>query len=244
MYNRVFTFGCSYTQFLWPTWADIIAYDLQIPFYNLGQSGIGNIAISSRILECDLKHKFTKDDLIIVNWSSWHRIDIVDKSTREWPGGGNAFNNSMFPPKFIKKYWNQNNDIVKNSTAIILSNRSFNIDYQSHMIDYEGTTEYGETSYDFTHYQYLLSNLPEKNVFNTTDNSHFNGTVGDHHPDVLNHLAHACRIYETLNLTMQQSTIEKYNLLQDTVINQINHSKINLNKDWDSIVKFFREREL
>ena len=62
----------------------------------------------------------------------------------------------MFPPKFIKNYWNQNNDIVKNSTAIILSNRSVNIDYQSHMIDYEGTTEYGETSYDFTHYQYFI----------------------------------------------------------------------------------------
>ena len=244
MYNRVFTFGCSYTNWLWPTWADIIAYDLQIPFYNLGQSGIGNIAISSIILEADLAYTFTKNDLIIVNWSSWHRIDIVDKSSREWAGGGNVFNNSMFPPKFVKKYWNQNNDIVKNATSIILSNRSVSIDYQSHMIDYEGRSEYGETSYNFTYYQNLLNALPKKNVFNIKDNSHFNNTIEDHHPDVLNHLAHACRIYETLNLTMQQSTVEKYHLLQDTIINQINHSKINPNKDWDSLFKFFSEREL
>ena len=36
MYNRLFTFGCSYTRYNWPTWADIIADDLQIPFQNWG----------------------------------------------------------------------------------------------------------------------------------------------------------------------------------------------------------------
>ena len=240
MYNRLFTFGCSYTRYNWPTWADIIADDLQIPFQNWGVCGIGNIAITSKILECDLKHKFTKDDLIIVNWSSWHRIDLVNQN-RNWHNGGNAFNNPMFPPKYLKKYWNQNDDIVKNSTAIILANRNTNIDYQSHMIDYEGRTEYNETSYDFTHYQYYLDNLPKKNIFNTSNNSQFSNTVEDTHPDILTHLNHVQQVYKHLNLTINPSTVKKYSDMQDTIINTINNNGNILSAlDWDQMRAFFK----
>ena len=243
MYNRLFTFGCSYTEFIWKTWADIIADDLQIPFQNWGSAGTGNIAITSRILECDLKHKFTKDDLIIVNWSSWHRIDLVNQN-RNWHNGGNAFNNPMFPPKYLKKYWNQNDDIVKNSTAIILANRNTNIDYQSHMIDYEGKTEYNETSYDFTHYQYYLDNLPKKNIFDTSNNSQFSNTVNDSHPDILNHLAHVQQIYKHLNLTINSSTIKKYSDMQDFIINTINNNKQGPIHNWETMVKLFKGLDL
>ena len=239
MYNRLFTFGCSYTSFLWKTWADIIADDLQIPFQNWGQRGIGNIAIASKILECDLTHKFTKDDLIIVNWSSWHRIDLVNEY-RYWGCGGNAFNNPMFPPKYLKKYWNQNDDIVKNSTAIISSNKMFNINYQSHMIDYEGRTEYNETSYDFTHYTYLLDNLPKKNIFDNSNNTHFSNTIIDHHPDILNHLAHVQQIYKHLNLTINPSTVKKYSDMQDVIINTINNNKQGPIQDWEKMTAFFK----
>lgn len=227
MYDRLFTFGCSFTSWIWPTWADIISHDLQIPFQNWGLPGIGNVAIASRILECGLKNNFTSSDLIIVNWSSWHRIDLVDKNSRGWHCGGNAFNNSMFPPKFIKKYWNQNNDIVKNCTAIILSNKSFDINYQSHMIDYEGSTESNETEYDFTHYQYMLDNLPKKNIFNNSKNSHFNNTVTDSHPDILTHLTHVSKIYKDLNLTIKDETVQRYSLMQDAVIDKIKKEQSN-----------------
>lgn len=246
MYNRLFTFGCSYTQFMWPTWANIIAHDLQIPFYNWGLSGTGNVAIASRMLECDLKHKFTSNDLIIVNWSSWHRIDLVNpNSPKKWLAGGNVFNNPMFPPKFIKKYWNQNNDIVKNSTAIILSNKSFDITYQSHMIDYEGNSEYRETSYDFTHYQYLLANLPNKNIFNTINNSRFSNTVEDHHPDILNHLDHVYTIYKDLNLTIKDQTVQRYSIMQDNIIEKIkSRSSGVLSGNWNGMLNFFEGIDL
>lgn len=244
MYNRLFTFGCSYTQWYWPTWADIIAADLQVPFQNWGHAGTGNVAIASNMLECDLKNKFTSNDLIIVNWSSWHRIDLVNKDTRSWLGGGNAFNNSMFSPKFIKKYWNQNDDIVKNCTAIILSNKSFDINYQSHMIDYEGRTEYDETSYDFTHYQYLLDNLPKKNIFNNSNNTQFNNTVMDHHPDILTHLSHVSRIYKDLNLEIKNETVQRYSLMQDEVINKIKKRRIGKINNIKELTDFFKGIDL
>ena len=241
MYNRLFTFGCSYTRYNWPTWADIIADDLQIPFQNWGVCGIGNIAITSKILECDLKHKFTKDDLIIVNWSSWHRIDLVNQN-RNWHNGGNAFNNPMFPPKYLKKYWNQNDDIVKNSTAIISSNKMFNINYQSHMIDYQGKSEgYKDGLYNFSNYQYYLDNLPKKNIFDNSDNSKFNNTVEDTHPDILTHLNHVQQVYKHLNLTINPSTVKKYSDMQDRIINSINDNGNILSAlDWDQMKKFFK----
>lgn len=239
MYNRLFTFGCSYTQWQWPTWADIIAYDLQLEYQNWGQPGIGNISIASKILECDLKNKFTKDDLILVNWSSWHRIDFVDGVTRNWHGGGNAFSNPMYPRKYLKKYWNQNNDIVKNCTAIIMSNKNNNIAYQSHMIDYQGRSEYGEISYDFTHYQYLLDHLPKKHVFDATNNSRFDNTVYDIHPDILTHLNHVYKIYKSLNLEIKDKTVQQCIDTQAKIINKIKKEKQGKIDNWQELQKFF-----
>jgi len=236
MYNRLFTFGCSFTNYYWPTWADIIEYDLQIESQNWGMSGVGNVAIASKMLECDLDNKFTKDDLIIVNWSSWSRLDLIRKDDREWACGGNIFNNSRFPPKFIKKYWNQNDDIVKNCTAIILSNKSFDIDHQSHMLDYEDKSE-NQTSYDFTHYQNLLANLPNKIVFNTITNSRFSSTISDSHPDILNHLDHVYTIYKDLNLTIKDETVQRYSLMQDNIIEKIKRQQARKRWNEDTFFK-------
>lgn len=73
-YKRFFAFGCSFTNYVWPTWADIIAQD--IPFYeNWGHQAAGNEFIFNSVIEADIRHKFTKDDLIIIMWSSTSRED-------------------------------------------------------------------------------------------------------------------------------------------------------------------------
>ena len=112
-YKRIFTFGCSYTEFIWPTWADIIGHDLNLPYENWGHAGTGNVYIAIKMLECDLKNKFTDTDLILVNWSSWHREDRMYPGGDIWASGGNVFNNEHYPVKFLKKYYSEYNDIVK-----------------------------------------------------------------------------------------------------------------------------------
>ena len=123
--GRLFFFGCSYTQYLWPTWADIIGQDSGKEYYNFGLPGLGNVGIMHRMVEADLKYKFTKDDEIFVFWSSWCREDRV--ADGNWDVHGSVFNagNPKYDIKFIRKYWDIDNDMVKNSTAIITANKLY-----------------------------------------------------------------------------------------------------------------------
>ena len=73
-YKRFFAFGCSFTNYFWPTWADIIGQD--IPYYeNWGEGGGGNHFIFNSVVEADTRHNFNSDDLIIIMWSSASRED-------------------------------------------------------------------------------------------------------------------------------------------------------------------------
>lgn len=127
---RLFTFGCSYTNYVWPTWADIIAYDLGCEFYNYGIGGLGNVGISCRIVEADCIYKFHPDDLIIVQWSSWSREDRYIKG--KWAAHGNVWNNDFYDRNFLLKYVDTDNDLIKNSTARILVDKAYgeHITYQ------------------------------------------------------------------------------------------------------------------
>jgi len=72
--GRLFTFGCSFTYYFWPTWADFLGMEFE-HYENWAQWGIGNRAIAERVAECHAKNKFTKDDVVIVQWSVYARHD-------------------------------------------------------------------------------------------------------------------------------------------------------------------------
>jgi len=84
--NRLFVFGCSFTSYIWPTWADMLG--IEFPYYeNWAISNTGNRAIAERVAECNAKNKFTEQDTVIVQWSSHTRhdwfIDEKDPITEE-----------------------------------------------------------------------------------------------------------------------------------------------------------------
>ena len=73
--RRLFTFGCSYTVYSsGPTWADLLGLEFDY-FENWGIPGLGCRAIAERIAECHTKNNFTKDDVIIVQWTTHLRYD-------------------------------------------------------------------------------------------------------------------------------------------------------------------------
>lgn len=215
-YKRVIAFGCSFTSYSWPTWADMIGYDQDVPFYNQAKAGTGNVSIFHKMLEWDLKHKFNGDDLVLVCWSSWSREDRINGGPDSWSKIGNILNTP--DTEFAKKYWCPQNDIVKNCTAIISANRMFPITHQTHMIEYKDPpwVEY------FPIFSYLLKALPKKILFDNWDykTGCFNGLIkGDTHPDINCHLNHAQQVYKDLGLELKQSTFTKYKDMHTYVCN-------------------------
>jgi hypothetical protein len=98
--KRFFAFGCSYVNYHYPTWADILIEDLKhknITGYNCGKIGSGNQLISSRIWELYATQNFSEQDLIIISWSSFFREDRYHTGNG-WHTPGNIFFHKMTVP--------------------------------------------------------------------------------------------------------------------------------------------------
>tara|TARA_A100001037_G_scaffold139406_1_gene126356 strand:- start:2430 stop:3167 length:738 start_codon:yes stop_codon:yes gene_type:complete len=228
MYNRLFTFGCSFTNYTWYTWADIINYDLGIPYQNWGISGIGNRGIHARLIECNIKNKLTKKDLIIVQWSSWSREDRYINNS--WQVGGNIFSstNERYDKMFLKKYWDVNNDIIQNSTAII-SAQSLPITFQlSVPLTYESIL--GLDDIDDKMYTTYKTALP-KNIFYIPE---YKGQYPDPHPDILNHLDFVKHIYKKIGFEIKKETVDYFSKKHNDIIATIKEAKTD---DWDLVLR-------
>lgn len=183
-YKRIFTFGCSFTNWIWPTWADIIAVQTNIPVYNGALSGLGNVGIAHRLVEYDLRYNFTESDLILIMWTGWNREDRYLKDG--WQLCGNIFNNHFYDDKFIKKYWSLENDIIKNSSAILLANKSYKVSDNYSAFGYAVTEGIGP-SYKIELADFYIKALPTPIIFEFGKNYNFNKRCLDGHPDILTH---------------------------------------------------------
>lgn len=98
--SRFFAFGCSFTNYRWMTWADIIGSQFE-QYQNWGQAGAGNKYIYASVMEADQRQKFTSDDTVIICWTESMRDDrYVDG--RGWITTGSM--SSVFSKEFIADY--------------------------------------------------------------------------------------------------------------------------------------------
>jgi hypothetical protein len=110
--KRLFAFGCSYTSYAWPTWADLAGIDFE-ESYNWGLSGIGNRAIAERVAEANVRNKFGPDDVIIVQWSSnlrndWYHQTSMPERIGGWKTAGSIFNylnEKLYDRKWIDTFF-------------------------------------------------------------------------------------------------------------------------------------------
>ena len=107
---KLYTFGCSFTSYLWPTWADILLTEFDGE--NWALPGGGNKFIFESLTECLVTNGITKDDTVIIMWSSWAREDRYFDTG--WNLFGNVYNNHFYDEKFLKKYWNDAGAILDN----------------------------------------------------------------------------------------------------------------------------------
>jgi len=117
--SRFFAFGCSFTQYHWPTWSDCIGANYEI-YENWGNCGSGNHYIFNSVFECYTRNKFTKDDIVIVQWTNSLREDRYLTLTNQfkfkhwpesnwqnrngWINPGNLLSQNFYDEDFVFKY--------------------------------------------------------------------------------------------------------------------------------------------
>ena len=114
--SRLFTFGCSFTNYRWSTWADCLAPEFDY-FENWGQAGGGNHYIFNSVMEADQRHQFGTGDTVIVCWTSLAREDrYVDG---RWHTPGNAhFATNVFNKEYLKTHIDERGFLIRDLAYI------------------------------------------------------------------------------------------------------------------------------
>ena len=102
--RRLFTFGCSFTQYWrWPTWADLVAKDFDF-FENWGICGSGNPLVQYNLIECNQRNTLTANDTVLVMWTNTSREDRYVGN--RWIEGGNVYwsSGSQYPKGWVEKF--------------------------------------------------------------------------------------------------------------------------------------------
>jgi hypothetical protein len=132
-HRRLFTFGCSFTMYAWPTYADILGDHFEV-YENWAFPGLGNRAIAERVAECHAKNKFTKDDVVIVQWSThirndYHTFVPMQFDTKSflhvwfrknnqigWKTQGSIFNPNnrqfVYNDKWVNTFWDEHSYLM------------------------------------------------------------------------------------------------------------------------------------
>lgn len=125
--KRLFTFGCSYTSYSWPTWANILQAEFD-ESQNWGFSGIGNRGIAERVAECHVKNIFTPDDVVIVQWSThlrndWFSMTSLPERGPGWKTSGSIFNylnDTIYDKKWVNTFFYEPAYIMHTLNNIVL----------------------------------------------------------------------------------------------------------------------------
>lgn len=169
MTRRLFTFGCSFTKYSWPTWADVFGLEFDHS-ENWGVAGIGNVGIAQRVAECHAKNTFTENDTVIIQWSSHIRNDyhrfrsptIGRDSQIGWKTKGSIFNyinQEIYDKKWQYHFFDEKSYIMYTLNSIFQTQKLLETtssrwlmttigDFEKLGSDFEEANGYGEKQSD------------------------------------------------------------------------------------------------
>lgn len=114
--NRLFTFGCSFTDFHWPTWADIAGRSFDI-FENWGVGGGGNQLIFYSLNEAIQRKNIGSQDTVAIMWTSISREDRW-RQQQGWLAGGSVYGGAYYDQSFIEKYADPTGYLIRDLATI------------------------------------------------------------------------------------------------------------------------------
>jgi hypothetical protein len=128
--------------YAWPTYADILGHHFE-HYENWAFPGLGNRAIAERVAECHARNNFTKDDIVIVQWSThirndWHKFEIMNFDPNSflhiwfrknnqigWKTQGSIFNPNnrqyIYNDNWIKTFWDEHSYFMYSLNDISLT---------------------------------------------------------------------------------------------------------------------------
>jgi hypothetical protein len=99
--KRCFAFGCSYTKYRWPTWADVIGENFHF-YKNYGRGGASNLYILQKFIQANDLYKFTKDDVILVMLTGFGRFTYYENNALHTHGEIRSWYHSTQNPSMGK----------------------------------------------------------------------------------------------------------------------------------------------
>ena len=222
-YKRLFTIGCSFTEYFYPTWANILSKSMpEAKFYNLGLSGTSNPFIANRLVEANLKFKLCDTDLVIIMWTTVCRETHYARG--RWFKPGNIFSQDVYSKEFVDKFADPDGYLIRDLATIEMATSYVNnlsCDYLgllSTPMDFKYTHD-GSPSCDLANeildtYKDLLSTFP-KSMLELEMNNHwepgstyrsdmFSGVREDYHPNPIRY----CDYLIKLGLPMTQASVD------------------------------------
>lgn len=133
MKKRLFTFGDSFTQYSYPTWADILGQEFDY-YENWGRMAAGNHFIFNSVNECLIRNEVNQNDTFIIMWTNIYREDrYIDK---QWQFSGNLlaenkFNLEFYDELFRSKFMDRRGCLMRdlamiNATKTLLDHAQIN----------------------------------------------------------------------------------------------------------------------
>jgi hypothetical protein len=99
-YKRLFVFGCSFTNYRWDSWADVLRREMPEALYiNTGSSGAGQSYISAQLSQHINMFNPGPDDLVAIMWSTFYREDRYVNN--DWITPGNIFTQAEYPASWM-----------------------------------------------------------------------------------------------------------------------------------------------
>lgn len=193
MNSKVMAFGCSFTNYIYPTYADILDLD------NRGVSGSGNERIFYNVMHEIKKGNLSKHDTPVIQWTSPYRFDYLTANGWTVPDGNITLSTeNAHIWKNIQSWYNPQYEETKTENYMyaikkVLPKSIFLTIMES----------------DFPHV--YINNMQEKYVGNYkfTTGMHWDngGVMIDIHPTVLQHIEIAKIIAQKLKIKLSKKEI-------------------------------------
>lgn len=144
-YKRFFAFGCSFTNYKWPTWADIIGQEFgEENSFNYGRCGAGNYLIAQSVMDAYILNNINSDDLVMIMFTNFQREDRYIKSKGGWIHPGNIYSQDIYSKEWME-YFDEDHALTRDLMLVeFLKNYLENKNIDHHfmcMVPFGGTQD-------------------------------------------------------------------------------------------------------